>query len=59
MNNAELLYTAITRAKKYCVLVATNSAVRSAISRKEVNNKQTYLKDMLNDRDEFKEDNND
>ena len=59
MNNAELLYTAITRAKKYCVLVATNSAVRSAISRKEVNNKQTYLKDMLNDRNEFKEDNND
>ena len=47
MNNAELLYTAITRAKKYCILVATNSAVRSAISHKEVNNKQTYLKDML------------
>ena len=47
MNNAELLYTAITRAKKYCILIATNSAIRTAIDKKEVNNKQTYLKDML------------
>ena len=56
MNTAELLYTAITRAKKYCILVATNSAVRSAISHKEVNNKQTYLKDMLINNEDLKGD---
>lgn len=47
MNNAELLYTAITRAKKYCVLVANNQAVRMTIKKKEINTKQTFLKDML------------
>lgn len=47
MNNAELLYTAITRAKKYCILVANNQAVRMAIKKKEINTKQTFLKDML------------
>ena len=47
MNNSELLYTAITRAKKYCVLIANNSAVRNAIKKKEVKVKQTFLKDLL------------
>lgn len=47
MNNAELLYTAITRAKKYCILIANNQAVRMAIKNKEINTKQTFLKDML------------
>lgn len=47
MNNSELLYTAITRAKKYCVLVANNYAVTKAIQTKEVKTKQTFLKDML------------
>lgn len=47
MNNSELLYTAITRAKKYCVLVANNYAVIKAIQTKEVKTKQTFLKDML------------
>lgn len=47
MNNSELLYTALTRAKKYCVLVARTSAVRSSIEKKEVNKKQTFLKDLL------------
>lgn len=45
--NAELLYTGITRAKKYCVLVGQNSAVRTSISKREVKNKQTYLKYFL------------
>ena len=45
--NAELLYTAITRAKKYSILVGENKAVRMAISRREVKTKQTYLKDIL------------
>lgn len=47
MNNSELLYTAITRAKKYCILVANNYAVVKAIQTKEVKIKQTFLKDML------------
>ena len=47
MNNSELLYTAITRAKKYCVLIANNYAVVKAIQTKEVKTKQTFLKDML------------
>lgn len=47
MNNSELLYTAITRAKKYCVLVGNNYAIDKAIQTKEVKTKQTFLKDML------------
>ena len=46
MNNSELLYTAITRAKKYCVLIANNYAVVKSIQTKEVKTKQTFLKDM-------------
>lgn len=47
MNNSELLYTAITRAKKYCVLVGNNYAISKAIKTKEVKTKQTFLRDML------------
>jgi exodeoxyribonuclease V alpha subunit len=47
LNNSELLYTGLTRAKKYCVLIGKNSAIHSAISRKEVNKKQTFLKELL------------
>lgn len=47
MNNSELLYTAITRARKYCVLIGNNSAIRKAIQTKEMKTKQTFLKDML------------
>ena len=47
MNNSELLYTAITRAKKYCVLVGNNYAISKAIRTKEVKTKQTFLRDML------------
>ena len=47
MNNSELLYTAITRAKKYCVLVGNNYAISKAIQTKEIKTKQTFLRDML------------
>lgn len=47
MNNSELLYTAITRAKKYCVLVGSNVAIDKAIKTKEVNKKQTFLQGLL------------
>ena len=45
--NAEILYTLLTRAKKYCVLVGNNSAIRKAISQRETTKKQTYLSKML------------
>lgn len=45
--NAEMLYTMITRAKEYCILVGKNQAVRTAISKREAKNKQTYLKMLL------------
>ena len=48
MNNAEQLYTAITRAKKRCTLVGDTTAIRKAILTKEVNKKQTFLCDFLN-----------
>lgn len=44
MNNSELLYTAITRAKKYCILVANNYAVVKAIQTKEVKNQTNIFK---------------
>lgn len=47
MNNCELLYTAITRAKNYCVLVGNNYAISKAIQTKEVKTKQTFLRNML------------
>lgn len=45
--NRNWLYTAITRAKKYCVLCAQEKALRSAISQTATDNKRTFLKDAL------------
>lgn len=45
--NKEMVYTMLTRAKKYCVLCAESSALRYAISTSGVKTKQTFLKDML------------
>lgn len=54
MNNSELLYTAVTRAKEYCILTGVNSAIRKSIRTKEVNKKCTFLKKMLlNNEDKF------
>lgn len=47
MNNSELLYTAITRAKRYCVLVGNSYAITKAIQTKEVKTKQTFLRGFL------------
>lgn len=47
MNNSELLYTGITRAKKYCVLIGDTGVIKKTITTKEVNKKQTFLKEML------------
>lgn len=43
----ELLYTAITRAKNYCVLVGENSAIRKAINTFSTTTKNTYLKELI------------
>ncbi|MBP3707143.1 MAG: AAA family ATPase [Clostridia bacterium] len=45
----EWLYTAITRAKKYCILVGQNSMLHKAVQVSSVSKKQTWLQEMLND----------
>lgn len=46
--NCEMLYTAITRAKKFCVLVGLKKAIIMAINNRETNKKSTYLGRFLN-----------
>lgn len=45
--NKEMIYTMLTRAKKYCVLCAENKALRYATSQSGVKTKQTFLKQFL------------
>ena len=45
----ELVYTAITRAQKYCVLVAQPKALNMAVKTSSIRLKQTWLKDDLLD----------
>lgn len=45
----EWLYTAITRAKKYCVLVGQISAVRQSVATSRVLHKHTWLRDLLSE----------
>lgn len=46
----ELLYTQLTRSKKYCVLVGQINAIKKAISISRVSIKQTWLKELLQNR---------
>lgn len=48
MLSKEWLYTAITRAQKYCILCGENKAVRTAISTSRIPEKQTMLCQLLN-----------
>lgn len=43
----ELLYTQLTRSKKYCVLVGQITAIKKAVSISRVSVKQTWLKELL------------
>ena len=43
----EMIYTMMTRAKKYCVMVAENNAYRYAIKHSNISKKQTFLKEEL------------
>lgn len=47
MLNKELLYTMITRASKNLILVAQNKALRYAVTKHQIINRQTYLVDLL------------
>ncbi len=47
MLTKEWLYTALTRAQKYCVLCGQNSAIEMAIDTSKVPDKQTMLKAFL------------
>ena len=49
MLSQELIYTAITRAKERCIVVAESSALRFASSRSSLQNKQTFLPELLLD----------
>ena len=45
----EMVYTAITRAKKHCYVVAQNSALRYAVAKNSVSQKQTLLQKFLHE----------
>lgn len=47
--NKEMVYTMLTRAKKYCVLCAENKALRFATTQSGIKTKQTFLEYFLLD----------
>lgn len=47
MQNCELLYTAITRAKEHCIVISPNMCIYNSIAKKETTLKQTFLKEFL------------
>ncbi len=51
MLSRELVYTAITRSSEHCTLIAENKALRYATKTTSVENKQTFLKELLEEED--------
>lgn len=47
LNSRQLLYTAITRARKHCVVIATKKTLSLSIKKDQVSNKRTYLGEYL------------
>lgn len=50
MRTKELVYTLVTRAEEYCVLVAQNPALRESIDTSGVSEKNTFLKELLQEK---------
>lgn len=49
LNTRQLFYTAITRTREHCIVIATKKSIVSAIQKDDVSNKRTYLADYLNE----------
>jgi exodeoxyribonuclease V alpha subunit len=47
LNTRQLFYTAITRTREHCVVIATKKTIARAIQKDEVSNKRTYLAEYL------------
>lgn len=47
LNSRQLFYTAITRTRKHCVVIATKKTIVKAIQKDDVSNKRTYLAEYL------------
>lgn len=47
LNTRQMLYTAITRTREHCIVVATKKTIALAIKKDEVSNKRTYLANYL------------
>lgn len=47
MLSRQWLYTAMTRASKYCIMVAENAAIQHAIRNNESGKRNTFLKELL------------
>jgi exodeoxyribonuclease V alpha subunit len=48
LNTRQLFYTAITRTREHCVVIATKKNIVRAIQKDDVSNKRTYLAEYLN-----------
>lgn len=55
LNTRQLFYTAITRTRTHCVVIAMKKTIVSAIKKDDVSNKRTYLSDYLIDLDDSSE----
>lgn len=47
LNSRQLLYTAMTRAKKNCILVTTSRTMKATVKKNVVDERRTYLSEML------------
>lgn len=52
LNSRQLIYTAITRTREHCVVVASKKTLVQAINKDDVSNKRTYLADYLKELEE-------
>lgn len=52
LNSRQIIYTAITRTREHCVVIASKKTLVKAIQKDDVSNKRTYLADYLKELDE-------